>query len=179
MQDCKTLLAHGSFLNIYLEEYYKLEDIVLQEQLTKELGDMDSGAIILDKLRQLLSRAHACNLPTNSKYMVLRSKLQAGNDWDKRALKMLAQPIKTIEEPGHAAYNKVCPKYLEMLLLYKHWYPSNRFKYFPTAEPWTWQREGEPAQTSAPRRILSPINRKTPQLSQTRRTRALFSLRNP
>ncbi|KAI5119499.1 hypothetical protein M0805_002435 [Coniferiporia weirii] len=99
LRECETLLAHGSSLNVHLEELYKIENIVLQNHLIKELEDVDDAGITLDEIRQYLTRAKACELPPDNKYMkLLESKLQAGNDWDERAANALTQPIKTIEE---------------------------------------------------------------------------------
>ncbi|KAH8118631.1 PLU-1-like protein-domain-containing protein [Phellopilus nigrolimitatus] len=99
LQECETLLAHGSSLNVHLEELYKVENIVLQDQLIKELEDVDDSGITLDEIRQYLTRAKACDLPPDNKYMkLLETKLQAGNEWDERAASVLTQSVKTIEE---------------------------------------------------------------------------------
>lgn len=99
LQECETLLAHGSSLNVHLEELYKVESIVLQEQLMKELQDFDDSNITLDETRHFLARAKACDLPDDNKYMkLLEDKLRAGNDWDERAANILKQPIRTIDE---------------------------------------------------------------------------------
>ncbi|OCB85389.1 hypothetical protein A7U60_g7699 [Sanghuangporus baumii] len=98
LQDCETLLAHGSSLNVHLEELYKIENYVLQDQLVKELEDVDDTAITLEEIRQYLNRAKQCELPPGNKYMVLlEEKLKAGTDWDERAASVLNQSIKTIE----------------------------------------------------------------------------------
>lgn len=99
LQECETLLAHGSSLNVHLEELYKVENIVLQEQLMKELQDLDESNTTLEETRQYLARAKACDLPDDNKYMkLLEDKLRAGNDWDERAANILKQPIRTIDE---------------------------------------------------------------------------------
>ena len=80
LQDCKTLLAHGSSLNVFLEEYNKIEDIVLQEQLIRELKEIEQKSVTLEELRQLLTRAHACNLPADEEFMLLlESRLKAAS----------------------------------------------------------------------------------------------------
>ncbi|TDL29675.1 hypothetical protein BD410DRAFT_736763 [Rickenella mellea] len=99
LQDCEALIAHGSSLNVHLDELYQVEDIVLQEQLIKDLKDIDDSALTLDEVRHLLTRARACHLSGDNKYMkILEARLQAGNDWDQRAADVLAQPIKTIQD---------------------------------------------------------------------------------
>lgn len=99
LQDCEALLAHGSSLNVHLEELYKIENIVLQSHLTKELAEIDEGAITLDEIRQFLSRAKACDMPSDNEYMkLLETKLKTGSDWDERATNVLVKPNKTIEE---------------------------------------------------------------------------------
>lgn len=99
LQDCETLLAHGSSLNVHLEELYKVENYVLQDQLVKELEDVDDTAITLEEIRQYLNRAKLCELPPGNKYMaLLEEKLKAGTDWDERAATILNQSVKTIEE---------------------------------------------------------------------------------
>ncbi|EJD01561.1 uncharacterized protein FOMMEDRAFT_111482 [Fomitiporia mediterranea MF3/22] len=99
LQECETLLAHGTSLNVYLEEFYKIENYVLQDRLVKELEDVDESAITLDEIREFLNRAKACELPSGNKYMILlEERLKAGTDWDERAAGVLNQPIKTIEE---------------------------------------------------------------------------------
>lgn len=99
LQECETLLAHGSSLNVHLEELYKVENIVLQERLIKELDDVDESRLTLDEIRQFLTRAKACDLPPDSKYIKqLEAKLQAGNDWDERAANLLTQTVKTVDE---------------------------------------------------------------------------------
>ena len=47
-------------------------------------------------------------------------------------------------EPGHTAYNKACPSFKNIITLYNKIYPGNRFIYFPTLDPWTWQKIGDP-----------------------------------
>ena len=99
LQECEALLAHGSSINVHLEEFMKIENFVLQDQLAKELEEIDETNITLDEIRQLLNRAKQCELPCSNKYVVLlEEKLKAGTDWDERAMSVLNKPIKTIEE---------------------------------------------------------------------------------
>ena len=99
LKECEALLAHGTSLNIYLEELFKIENIVLQHQLMKELEEVDDSRITLEQIRVFLSRANACYLPADNKYTkLLEEKLRAGTDWDQRATELLNQPLKTIDE---------------------------------------------------------------------------------
>ncbi|KLO19889.1 hypothetical protein SCHPADRAFT_864516 [Schizopora paradoxa] len=99
IQECETLLAHGSSLNVYVKELVDVENIVLQEQLLKEMEGIEHANFTLDEVRQFLMRARALNLPGDNKHLkVLEAKLQAGNDWDDRAARVLSQPVKTIED---------------------------------------------------------------------------------
>ena len=99
LKECQTLVAHGASLNVYLEELFKIENIVLQHQLMTELEQVDDSRITLEQIRVFLARANACYLPADNRYMkLLQEKLRVGTDWDKRASDLLSQPMKTIEE---------------------------------------------------------------------------------
>lgn len=99
LRECEALLAHGTSLNVYLEELFRIENIVLQHQLMNELEQVDDSRITLEQIRVFLARANACCLPTDNKYTkLLEEKLRAGSDWDQRATDLLNQPMKTIDE---------------------------------------------------------------------------------
>lgn len=99
IHECETLLAYGSSLNVHVQELYDVESIVLQEQLVKEMHELEDTGFTLEEVRQFLARARATNLSPDHKYMkLLESKMQAGNDWDEKAASVLSQPVKTIEE---------------------------------------------------------------------------------
>ncbi|KAH7887375.1 PLU-1-like protein-domain-containing protein [Phlebopus sp. FC_14] len=98
--ECERLLLEASSVNVYLEEMLEVEKIVSREQLVKELEERaeDSSATPED-IRSLLSRADACNLPDDNKYVeVLQARQRAGDEWEERARQALDQPYKTIEE---------------------------------------------------------------------------------
>jgi histone demethylase JARID1 len=100
IQECEHLLISGSSLNVHLDELFEVERIVLREQLIKELEDkVDDSTMTLEDVRQLLTRARACNMAGDNKYLqVLEGRQRVGDDWEERAKHILAQPYKTIEE---------------------------------------------------------------------------------
>ncbi|KDR84060.1 hypothetical protein GALMADRAFT_219890 [Galerina marginata CBS 339.88] len=100
--ECKRLLVHGSSLNVLLDELMEVEKIVEREQLVNELEekleDPDAG-VTLEEVRQFLTRARMCGLPSDNKFMqMLDARQREGDDWEARARSILEQPIKTIEE---------------------------------------------------------------------------------
>jgi histone demethylase JARID1 len=99
-QECERLLVEGSSLNVHLDELLEVEKIVLRGQLIKELEEkLDDSTMTLEEVRQLLTRARACNLPADDKFLkILESRQRAGDDWEERAKHILAQPYKTIDE---------------------------------------------------------------------------------
>ncbi|KZS97879.1 hypothetical protein SISNIDRAFT_449471 [Sistotremastrum niveocremeum HHB9708] len=99
IQECDTVISEASSMNIYLEEVQDLERIVMRHKLLQDMADIDDAAVTLDEIRNLLARARACELPADNQYMkVLLAKQNAGDDWDQKAARVLAQPLKTIEE---------------------------------------------------------------------------------
>ncbi|KAI0265971.1 PLU-1-like protein-domain-containing protein [Gloeopeniophorella convolvens] len=101
LQDCERVLLDGSSINVFLDELVELEKIVAREQLTRELeGELvDDGALTLDEVAALLTRARACNLPQDNKHVrMLEARQRAGQSWDERARHVLSQPYKTLEE---------------------------------------------------------------------------------
>ncbi|KAF8504202.1 hypothetical protein JB92DRAFT_2968040 [Gautieria morchelliformis] len=98
LQECDTLLAQGSSLNIYLEEMV---------DLLKELSTLDESVTSLDDIRNLLARARSCHLPEENKFMkLLEERRRIGDEWDKKANAILSRPMKTIQELGVPALNK-------------------------------------------------------------------------
>ncbi|KAJ2930565.1 hypothetical protein H1R20_g6526, partial [Candolleomyces eurysporus] len=103
LQECKHLLLQGSSLNVILDELTAVEKIVDREQLVTELEekleDEDESSLTLEEVRQLLTRARACGLPSDNKHMkFLESRQRDGDSWEERAKSVLEQPIKTIQE---------------------------------------------------------------------------------
>ncbi|KAF9006679.1 jumonji superfamily protein [Cyathus striatus] len=102
LNECKHLILRGSSLNVFLEELTEVEKIVDREQLIKELDeklDDPDVALTLEEVRQLLTRARACNLSPDNKHMqLLEARQREGDNWDERAKNVLDQPIKTIGE---------------------------------------------------------------------------------
>jgi len=102
LQECKRLLIHGSSLTVHLDELQEIEKIVDREQLVNELEEKleDADAsVTLDEVRQFLTRARLCGLPSDNKFMqMLDARQREGNDWEARARNILEQPVKTIKE---------------------------------------------------------------------------------
>ncbi|KAF8914272.1 jumonji superfamily protein [Gymnopilus junonius] len=102
LQECKRLLLHGSSINVLLEELVEVEKIVEQEQLVNELEEKleePDASVTLEEVRQFLTRARMCGLPSDNKYVkMLDARQREGDDWEARARSVLEQPIKTIEE---------------------------------------------------------------------------------
>ncbi|KAJ6616266.1 PLU-1-like protein-domain-containing protein [Mycena sp. CBHHK59/15] len=102
IEECKRLLVAGSSLNVLLDELLEVEKIVDREQLIKELEakvDDSETLVPLDEVRDLLTRARACNLQAdNPQVKQLEDRQRAGSSWEDRAREVLNQPIKTIEE---------------------------------------------------------------------------------
>ncbi|KAI9064868.1 hypothetical protein FKP32DRAFT_1591090 [Trametes sanguinea] len=97
--ECERLILHAQTLNVLVDEIVEVEKIVLREQLIKELEEaLDDDNLTLEDVRQLMARAHACNLPSGNPYMKrLEALLQAGTDWEERAKALLAKPNRTLE----------------------------------------------------------------------------------
>ena len=99
LQECDTLLAQGSSLNLYLEEMIDVERIFMRSKLLKELSTLDESVTSLDDIRNLLVRARSCNLPEDNGFMkLLEERQRAGDEWDRDATTALAKPKKTIQE---------------------------------------------------------------------------------
>lgn len=102
LQECRRLLIHGSSLNVLLDELIEVEKIVDREQLVNELEeklDDPDATVTLEEVRQFLTRARICGLPSDNKFMkMLDARQREGDDWESRARSVLEQPIKTIEE---------------------------------------------------------------------------------
>ncbi|KAJ7741026.1 jumonji superfamily protein [Mycena metata] len=100
--ECRRVLVDGSSINVLLDELVEVEKIVDREQLIRELEtrvDEHESPILLDEVRDLLTRARSCNLPLdNPQVQQLEARLRAGSTWEERARAILDQPIKTIEE---------------------------------------------------------------------------------
>ncbi|KAJ6539749.1 PLU-1-like protein-domain-containing protein [Mycena capillaripes] len=102
IEECKRVLVDGSSLNVLLEELVEVEKIVDREQLIRELEtkvDENESPILLEEVRDLLTRARTCNLPSdNPQVQQLEARQRAGTSWEDRARGILNQPLKTIEE---------------------------------------------------------------------------------
>ncbi|KAJ6465147.1 jumonji superfamily protein [Mycena vulgaris] len=102
IEECKRVLVDGSSLNVLLEELLEVEKIVDREQLIRELEtkvDETETPILLDEVRDLLTRARTCDLPAdNPQVKELEARQRAGTSWEDRARGILNQPVKTIEE---------------------------------------------------------------------------------
>ncbi|KAJ6515462.1 jumonji superfamily protein [Mycena sanguinolenta] len=102
IEECKRVLVDGSSLNVLLDELLEVEKIVDREQLIHELetkvNDNDAP-LPLDEVRDLLTRARTCNLPSdNPQIQQLEARQRAGTSWEDRAREILNQPVKTLEE---------------------------------------------------------------------------------
>ncbi|KAJ7693917.1 jumonji superfamily protein [Mycena rosella] len=102
IEECKRVLVDGSSINVLLEELLEVEKIVDREQLIRELEtkvDETETPILLDEVRELLTRARTCDLPAdNPQVKELEARQRAGTSWEDRARGILSQPVKTIEE---------------------------------------------------------------------------------
>ncbi|KAF4619159.1 hypothetical protein D9613_004962 [Agrocybe pediades] len=102
LEECKRLLLHGSSLTVHLDELQEIEKIVDREQLVNELEEKledPDATVTLEEVRQFLTRARLCGLPSDNKYMqMLDARQREGNDWESRARSILEQPRKTIKE---------------------------------------------------------------------------------
>ncbi|EIW76301.1 hypothetical protein CONPUDRAFT_139698 [Coniophora puteana RWD-64-598 SS2] len=99
IKDSERLLLDASSLNVYLDPVLEIEKVVSRERLLDELGKSDDDSKDLDEVRRLLTRARACDLAPDNKYVQrLEARHRAGADWEERARMMLEQPGKTIEE---------------------------------------------------------------------------------
>ncbi|KAF8166439.1 PLU-1-like protein-domain-containing protein [Mycena galopus ATCC 62051] len=69
IEECKRVLVDGSSINVLLEELLEAEKIANREQLMRELErklDENDIPIQLDEVRDLLTRACTCNLPSDN-----------------------------------------------------------------------------------------------------------------
>ena len=102
LQECETLLAQGSSLNIFLEEMVDVEGIFMRSKLLKELSTLatlDESVASLDDIRNLLARARSCNLAEDHEFMkILQEKERVGDEWDRKATAVLSRHPKTIQE---------------------------------------------------------------------------------
>ncbi|KAG6335290.1 hypothetical protein ID866_3794 [Astraeus odoratus] len=100
LNECERLLMEASSVNVYLEEIYEVEKIVSREQLIKELEEKaEDTSATLEDIRNLLTRARACNLGDDNRFVkILMGRQRAGDDWEEKARHVLDQPFKTIEE---------------------------------------------------------------------------------
>ncbi|KAI0355366.1 hypothetical protein OH77DRAFT_1479882 [Trametes cingulata] len=100
VQECERLILHAQTLNVLVDEIVEVEKIVLREQLMKELEDvLEDDNITLEDVRQLVARAHACNLPAENMYMQrLEVLLRAGTNWEEKAKALLDKPQRTLED---------------------------------------------------------------------------------
>ncbi|KXN89442.1 Lysine-specific demethylase 5A [Leucoagaricus sp. SymC.cos] len=102
LSDCKRLLLDGSSLNVILEELNEVEKIVERDVLVKELSeklDDQDSVVTLEEVRKLLSRARACGLAPDSKYVCLLEERESeGGRLEQRAKDLHKKPIKTIAE---------------------------------------------------------------------------------
>ncbi|KAJ7167585.1 jumonji superfamily protein [Mycena filopes] len=100
--ECRRVLVDGSSINVLLEELVEVEKIVDREQLMRELEtkvDEHESPIMLDEVRDLLTRARTCNVPSdNPQILQLEARQRAGSTWEDRARAILNQPLKTIDE---------------------------------------------------------------------------------
>lgn len=100
IQECESLMLHGSSLNIHIPELQEVERIVMREQLLQDLEvDMKDDSLTLVDIRRLADRAKACNLSMENRLMQrLDARLKAGVAWETRAKTLLAKSQKTLEE---------------------------------------------------------------------------------
>jgi len=102
LSDCKGLLLDGSSLNVILEELTEVEKIVERDILLKELSekfDEQDAVVPLQQVRNFLSRAKACGLPPDNKYLkLLEERETEGGRWEQRAQELCKKAVKTIAE---------------------------------------------------------------------------------
>lgn len=102
LSECKRLLLDGSSLNVILEELNEVEQIVERDVLLKELSEKldDQDAVVpLQQVRTLLSRARACGLLSDNKYLrLLEAREKEGARWERRAQELCKKAVKTIAE---------------------------------------------------------------------------------
>lgn len=98
VQDCENLGITASSLNVYIQELFEVEQIVLRDRLMKDIDDWEAG-MLMDDVRNLVARARACSLPAESRHMkVLNAKQAAGSSWEDGAKALIAQRVKNMEE---------------------------------------------------------------------------------
>lgn len=102
LSECKRLLLDGSSLNVILDELNEVEKIVERDVLVKELSeklDDQDIALTLQEVRKFLSRARACGLPSDNKYLrLLEARESEGGHWEQRAQDLCRKAVKTIAE---------------------------------------------------------------------------------
>lgn len=100
VRECEHLILHAQTLNVLVDEIVEVEKIVLREQLVKELEEaLDDDNLTLEDVRQLMARAHACNLPAENMYMQrLETLLRAGSNWEEKAKALLDKQQRTLED---------------------------------------------------------------------------------
>lgn len=105
IQECERLIAHGSTLNVQVDELSEIEKIVMREQLLKELDEETNyDQLTLEDVRQLVSRARICALSLDNKHMkILEVRLRAGELWESRAKAILEKGQRTLDELDEAA----------------------------------------------------------------------------
>ncbi|KAF7798647.1 hypothetical protein EIP86_009871 [Pleurotus ostreatoroseus] len=103
IQECERLIAHGTSLNVLVDELTEVEKIVMREQLLKELDEETNyEQLTLEDVRQLFSRAHMCGLSlesTHSHMKLFEMRPKAGG----RAKAVLEKGQRTLEELEEAA----------------------------------------------------------------------------
>lgn len=99
LNECEALLAHGGSTNVYLEELVQIDNLITQHKLTAEIEDFGDERMTLQEIRQFLSRAKACDLPSDNKFTVLlENQLKNGTDLDGKMAAILSREKKTIAE---------------------------------------------------------------------------------
>ncbi|KAG5648789.1 hypothetical protein DXG03_000138 [Asterophora parasitica] len=102
LQECNRLLLDGSSINVVLDELSEIGKIVdrvkLVADLEKALED-EEATLTLSDIRELLTRARICDLPSDNRYLrMLEARQREGKNWEERARSILEQPMKTIDE---------------------------------------------------------------------------------
>ncbi|KAL1664298.1 hypothetical protein GGF50DRAFT_101902 [Schizophyllum commune] len=102
IEEAKALSADASSVNVALEEVQAVERIVEREELTKELENLyggDDPMLSMEQVRGLLSRARACGLTNENKYVeILEAKDKEGGDWEEKAQAILHAEVKTVAD---------------------------------------------------------------------------------
>lgn len=121
--ECRRLIQHATTLNVLVDEIVEVEKIILREQLVKELEVvLEHDDQTLEDVRQLVARAHQCNLPADNPHMKrLLTLRRAGDEWEARARRALDKKQRTLEELEEFARPKpadipIDPELLQRLL---------------------------------------------------------------